>query len=917
LKTLLHTLKAAFLPIFLATLTCANAQTTPIMTYAGLTAALASGVATNFGGKTVIQYSTSQQTLQITQNTIIDGGTNNVILDASGATRLFVVHTNCVLTLANLQLRHGLGGNGGAILNSGQLIVSNCIFSENTATNANGTLGVAGTSTNAPDGTAGGTGGNIMGGAIYSYGPLYIYNSLFQTNSAIAGNGGNGGAGFGTTGQVFAGLGGNGGNGGNAYGGAIYSTGSNNVIYATEFLGDYCYGGDGGNGGAAGTAQFLNFSGASGQGGTGGGAFGGAVFVGGSLVASNCTFVSDDAVGGTTKAAASAFNGAGFNGAAGGNGLGGGLYVTTAAAKVDLENSVFYGNICGGGGGGSAAGTGTISGNGGAAIGGGGYIGAVATTIRNCTLATNLLFGGTNGAATGTNGFDGSVGEMAGWDVFRSAGTIKMANSIVAGKSGSVNGVTDAGYNLCSDASLTKLLPTTRVSINPQLDSGVSYQGPPLGPVGIGGQALLTMAVLAGPATNAIPGVPGITFPATDGRLLARGTPATIGAFETRTITVTNTPPPTIITEPQNQIAVIGNPAMLSVNALTNANDPNPLGYQWTLNGVNLTQGGNFDGVNGPTLEIKSVAAANLGAYQVIISPSVLDSVTNSAVAYLNVNIPTTIQAQPVSKLNAPDGSVVTFKVKVTGSPPFYYQWRSNGVPRIADDEFDDQPGDVFRCGQLHGGGHQFLSVDHQFGGEVDDCGGQGEADGGSHGAEGERADDGERDLWDDDGQRAGDERQLLDHQHSGGGDERHLHERDSFGDGDDDEVMGNYQRPGGGDEYCRGSGGGLFGERVGGGEPEVFLRGIVALQPVALRAGKRDRETAVRRGAASDQWSDAADWPGIHAGGEPESELFVDELDVGRIDGVFEHASFHDDAEPDDPGELHYQPVFECGGRV
>ena len=88
---------------------------------------------------------------------------------------------------------------------------------------------------------------------------------------------------------------------------------------------------------------------------------------------------------------------------------------------------------------------------------------------------------------------------------------------------------------------------------------------------------------LGGPATNAIPGVPGLTFPATDERLLARGTPASIGAFEIDSdiITVTNTAPATISSQPTNQIATLGKTAYLSVIATPIP----PIPTIWATNG--------------------------------------------------------------------------------------------------------------------------------------------------------------------------------------------------------------------------------------------------------------------------------------------------------------------------------------------
>ncbi len=121
---------------------------------------------------------------------------------------------------------------------------------------------------------------------------------------------------------------------------------------------------------------------------------------------------------------------------------------------------------------------------------------------------------------------------------------------------------------------------------------------------------------------------------------------------------------------------------------MANAADTNALGYQWQLNGVNLTESATVIGANSPSLTLLRLTQAELGAYTVVISPSVLDSVTNSEPAYLLVNIPTVIQQQPVSRLKEPNGSVVQFKVTVSGSPPFYYQWLLDGAPLSDTNEF-------------------------------------------------------------------------------------------------------------------------------------------------------------------------------------------------------------------------------------
>ncbi|MGA2750312.1 MAG: immunoglobulin domain-containing protein [Verrucomicrobiota bacterium] len=696
MKTILQPRRTSLPLALLAMILCRTGlAAAPVSSYATLSSALAqSTVITNFVNNSVISLTTLGQTFQITRNTIIDAGTNNVIIDGNNSTRLFYVHTNCQLILANLVLTNGMSTNGAAVFNNGLLVISNCVVSGNTGTNVMGLDGSAGT-TNSPNGADGGSGGEVLGGAIYSAGPLFVYNSVFGANSAEAGAGGSGGAGLTIASTTsYAGYGGNGGNGGIASGAAIYSAGSNNVFSDVEFLGNNCVGGAGGAGGPMGiNSSYYSLGAGTGQGGAGSYAAGGAVFVTGSLSMSNCLFAYNSVTGGNSAAAAVNYNHVGNDGSAGASAYGGGLLIYDTAASAYLENSIFFQNTCAGGAGADASGTSTSGGDGGGAYGGGFYTMATSAMMRNCTFATNSPIGGAGGAGSGTGGANGAAGARGGWDIYHYGGVARLANSILSGQSDNATGVTDAGYNISSDASLAKVDATTLLNTDPGLDSGLSAQGgPTLGPLGISnGPPTLTLALIAGsPATNVIPGVPGLSFPATDERLLPRGTPASIGAFEVDSdiISVTNMAPASITSQVADQVATLGKTAYLSVAATPNPSDPNTLGYQWQLNGTNLPEAGNFSGVNTPTLTIKDVTTANLGPYQVVISPSLLDSATNSATAFLLVNIPTTFKTQPASKLSVPVGSIVVFTVSVSGATPFSYQWRTNGVPLTDGNEF-------------------------------------------------------------------------------------------------------------------------------------------------------------------------------------------------------------------------------------
>jgi hypothetical protein len=264
---------------------------------------------------------------------------------------------------------------------------------------------------------------------------------------------------------------------------------------------------------------------------------------------------------------------------------------------------------------------------------------------------------------------------------------LRMSDSILSGGTNqapnntpSALGVTDGGYNVCSDASLTKSTSTTLLDANTGLDSGLAADGgPDLGPADIVGPAMLTLALLGGPASGLIPGVAGITFPATDELLQARGSPASAGAFELNPIILSsNAPPPTITSQPVGETNALGTEATFTVSAeqVTTNSTNFSLGYQWQLNGTNLIDNATFLGATSSNLTVKKVSLANQGPYQVIVGVSTLEGVVTSSVAFLVASVPPKITVEPAKKLDEPDGAIVSFTVTATGAEPLSYQWR-------------------------------------------------------------------------------------------------------------------------------------------------------------------------------------------------------------------------------------------------
>ncbi|MGA2747567.1 MAG: immunoglobulin domain-containing protein [Verrucomicrobiota bacterium] len=629
----------------------AMAQVNSVYNYLTLKSALRqTSYITNFVTNTPI---TVGATLAINSNSVpqtsvtIDGGTNTVVLDGNAAVRLFQVYPGFTLTLRNLQL---LNGNallyGGAVLNQGTLIISNCIVSGNAATNITGTNGVDGNS-GQNNGESGESGGSAYGGAIYSTGSLCIYCSLFGTNSALAGNGGAGGSG--ATGVIFGGNAGDGGSGGTACGGAIYGSGPTNIIFATEFIDNKCAAGSGAAGGGAGSGPFP---GDGGSGGGGGSAEGGAVYVSGPLSLINAGFYLNSTAAGSSGPAKVNSDGSGSDGISGGIAAGGGLYIASGANRADVENAVFYNNSCTGGAGGSASGQGTTGGAGGTAVGGGLASAAVLATVRNCTLATNTLSAG--GFGTGARS-SGVVGGTNGWDIGRSAGVMWLTGSVLSGGSNQAPNympnaykITDAGYNFSSDLSL---LPTnstsqfddtnlaqvfTSTALDP--DSG-DFIGPTNATSGVTiGMVVLSLEYVGSLETN-VPGVPGISFPATDELLYPRRTPTTAGAYELNPLAE---PLPTgvsvDITDPPNSQLVTNGQTNVQFTVGASISDTTfPLGYQWQLNGTNLVDGKNVSGSTSNVLTINKVVGTNIGSYKVLVSPSTLIAVATSSIVSLAI----------------------------------------------------------------------------------------------------------------------------------------------------------------------------------------------------------------------------------------------------------------------------------------
>ena len=491
-----------------------------------------------------------------------------------------------------------------AIDNSGNIVVSNCVFSNNHG--GNGAVSASNGGSGFP---AGG------GGGIYNSGTLMAVNCEFLNNAGGAG-------GFGTPvpaydfyGPNSYTTGGNGASGGS--GGAIYDTGTASFLACT-FAGNTAgVGGVGGTGNSGSGSYVGGHSlnpGPGGNGGNGGdGGNGGAVYTLGGAKFISCTFFGNTAgAGGGGGPGGDAYNPnghyaySGGSGGAAGNAGSGTIYCTGACQIVACT---FYNNSAGSGGSGGNGGSGSSDGingqpggsggNSGWGGSGGGIFGPRASGT-NFILQNVLIAGDTYGYAgpAGSAGSDGG-GRLVGTSGTNGLGAIDGAGPDLSGCFSS------RGHNLVglSDGStgFTNNVRNDLVGSGPPIDAMVNDLADNGGPVTTCSLQSGSPAVDAGDDT--LLGSP--WYLTTDARGYARksGAHVDIGAYELAQLSlpvvarvmmtsdgarlsVTNTPGVTFevlsttdLTQP-----------VANWNVLGQMNEVSPGMFQWTD-----TSSGNYD----------------------------------------------------------------------------------------------------------------------------------------------------------------------------------------------------------------------------------------------------------------------------------------------------------------------------------
>ena len=376
--------------------------------------------------------------------TISGNGATNTIIDGNANSRIFNVTAAVPLSIDGVTIRNGRANGGGGVNSNGAVTITNSIVSGNTSTGDGGGVRSVGdlTITNS---TVSGNTADSAGGGVYSAGAVTITNSTVSGNTAIFSAGG-GVYSAGALTITNSTVSGNNNTSLGFGGGGVFSVGAVTITNSTV-SGNTSTNGGGGVAGNAITIINSTVSGNTADGGGGG-------------VAGNAITIINSTVSGNT---------ANFDG--------GGVYNAVAAT---ITNSTVSGNTSTRDGGGIASNgavtltNSTVSGNTAIRNGGGVYINN-GGTITNSTIANNIADADNDGIGNGGG-------------IFRNAGIVTIANSIIASNfdtpnntgAGAINpdvsGIfTDNGNNLIGDTTgstnftVSTLLGTAANRLNPQL----------------------------------------------------------------------------------------------------------------------------------------------------------------------------------------------------------------------------------------------------------------------------------------------------------------------------------------------------------------------------------------------------------------------------------------------------------------
>jgi hypothetical protein len=140
-----------------------------------------------------------------------------------------------------------------------------------------------------------------------------------------------------------------------------------------------------------------------------------------------------------------------------------------------------------------------------------------------------------------------------------------------------------------------------------------------------------------------------------------------VGNVTSAEVEVSVNVPVKINSQPAALTVSAGIPAMFAVAA----EGTGPLSYQWRLNGAPIAGG------TAASFAIAAAQSSDAGSYDIVVGNAV-GSVTSNAAA-LVVNATATITGEPADAVVNP-GAPAIFRVTASGTGPFTYQWRRNGM---------------------------------------------------------------------------------------------------------------------------------------------------------------------------------------------------------------------------------------------
>jgi hypothetical protein len=159
-----------------------------------------------------------------------------------------------------------------------------------------------------------------------------------------------------------------------------------------------------------------------------------------------------------------------------------------------------------------------------------------------------------------------------------------------------------------------------------------------------------------------------VRFAATAGTTYYIAVDGAGGASGTVNLNVNLGDAPSITSAPQSKTSFLGSSATFTVAAEGSTN----FTYQWRFLGTNLA------GANGTSYTRNSIQSGHAGAYTVVIS-NMINVVTSSPSASLTLATPVGITTPPTSR-TVTAGTSTTLTVTPSGTSPYTYRWRLNGV---------------------------------------------------------------------------------------------------------------------------------------------------------------------------------------------------------------------------------------------